>query len=200
MTRKWQLKDIIMMGILGLLFAGVYLGALYAGIAVTAVLTPVGLAPFGYEIFYGIWFMGATLAAYIIQKPGTAIVTEVIAAVLELLMGNIGGPLVVIAGIIQGLGCELGFALFKYKRYDLLSLSASGICAAVFIFIWGFVQSGYVLLAPSLLVAMLAVRVVSALLFSGLLSSLIGAGLARTGVLKSYALGASRKAPEIMDD
>lgn len=196
---KWQLRDIIMVGILGVVFAVIYLGVLYAGIAVTAALTPFGLAPFGYEIFYGIWFMGATLSAYIIQKPGVAFVTEILAAFLELLMGNIGGPLVLIAGAVQGLGSEAGFALFRYRRFDMASMIVSGVLAAVFSFLWGFVQNAYALVTPGMVVIMLAVRIVSALLFASVISKLTGQGLAKTGVLKSYALGAKYGVAEVMD-
>lgn len=197
---RWQLKDIIMVAVLGLVFAVIYLAILYAGVAVTAVLTPFGLAPFGYEIFYGIWFMGATVAAFIIQKPGVALVTEFLAAFLEFLMGNMGGPLVLISGLMQGVGCEIGFAMFRYRRFDTLSMCMSGIMAAVVSFLWGFVQSAYALITPGMLVAMLAVRIVSAVVFAGLISKLAGQGLAKTGVLKSYALGAKYGTAKIMDE
>ncbi|MEG1157853.1 MAG: ECF transporter S component, partial [Christensenellaceae bacterium] len=121
-TTGWKLKDIIMVAILGVVFALIYLAVLYAGIGLTAALTPFGLAPFGFELVYGIWFMAATLAAYIIQKPGVAIVSEFLAAFLELLMGNTGGGLVIIAGAVQGAGAEVGFAVFRYKRFDMASM------------------------------------------------------------------------------
>ncbi len=202
MERKfgWQLKDVIMVAVLGLVFAVIYLAILYAGVGVTAALTPFGLAPFGYEIFYGIWFMGATLAAFIIQKPGVAVVTEFLAAFLEFLMGNMGGPLVLVSGLVQGVGAEVGFAVFRYRRYDTRSLCVSGILAAVFSFAWGFVQNAYALITPGVLVAMLAVRIVSAVVFAGLISKAAGVGLARTGVLKSYALGAQYGTAKVMDD
>ncbi len=125
------------------------------GVAVTAALTPAGLAPFGYEIFYGIWFMAATVAAFIIQKPGVAVVTEFLAAFIEFLMGNMGGPLVLISGLMQGIGAELGFAFFRYRRFDMPA------CAyrhngAVFCLAWGFVQNAYALITRNV-VGMLAV-------------------------------------------
>jgi len=197
---KWQLKDIIMVAVLGLVFAVVYLAILYAGIAVTAALTPFGLAPFGYEIFYGIWFMGATIAAFIIQKPGVALITEFLAAFIEFLMGNMGGPLVLISGLMQGIGAEIGFAMFRYRRYDMLSMCISGIMAAVVSFLWGFVQNAYAALSPGILAAMLAVRIISAVIFAGVISKLAGQGLARTGALKSYALGLQYASDEVMED
>ena len=197
---SWQLKDIIMVCIIGLLFSLVYMGVLYAAVAAQVALTPFGLGPFAFEIFYGIWFMAATLAAYIIQKAGSAFVAELLAAVLEMLMGNYGGALVVNVGVVQGLGSEAGFALFGYRRFDTLSLCVSGAMTAIFSFAWAFVVSGYGLLDRGLLIAMLAVRIVSAVVFAGICSMLIGNGLAKTAVLKSYALGRRFGAPEIMDD
>ncbi|MEG1655998.1 MAG: ECF transporter S component [Christensenellaceae bacterium] len=199
-TTGWKLKDIIMVAILGVVFALIYLAVLYAGIGLTAALTPFGLAPFGFELVYGIWFMAATLAAYIIQKPGVAIVSEFLAACLELLMGNTGGGLVIIAGAVQGAGAEVGFAVFRYKRFDMASMCLSGALAATFSFLWGFVQSGYALLDPALLIAMLLVRIGSAVLFSGVICKFAGSGLAKTGVLKNYALGANMKFAEVADE
>lgn len=188
-TMQWKLNDVILVGVIGVVFSVIYLAVLHLGQLLQVLLAPWGLSPFAYEIVYGIWFSAATLAAYIMQKPGVAFVSEVLASFLELLMGNIGGPLVVIAGILQGLGTELGFAVFKYRKFDFLSMSISGVFAAIITFLWGFVQAGYALLKPSLLIAMLAVRILSAVVFSGLLSKLIGDGVAKTGVLKSYPLG-----------
>ena len=130
-TKKyaWQLKDIIMIGILGVLFALIYLGAFYLSMGLQAALTPFGLAPFNFEIVYGVWFMAATVAAFIMQKPGVAFVTEVLAAFLELLMGNF--PLVITTGLVQGVGLELGFAVFRYRRYDMASMCVSATFACI---------------------------------------------------------------------
>lgn len=196
---SWKLKDIIMVAILGLVFAAVYMAVFHLGLAIQAVLTPFGLGDLAFEFVYGIWFMAATLAAYIIRKPTVAFAAEVLASVMELFMGNAGGIRVVITGAVQGLGSEAGFALFRYKRYDLLSMCVSGMTTAVFIFLWEFVQSGYGLLSPGLLAFKLAIRLVSACLFSGLVSKLAGDGLARTGVLKNYALG-SRVTMDLADE
>ena len=57
----------------------------------------------------------------------------------------------------------------------------------------------YYLLAPTMLAAQLAVRFASAVVFSGVIAKLACDGLARTGVLRSYAVGA-RLAPVSIDD
>ena len=173
----WKLKDVVMMAILGVLFAVVYMAVFYGGTAISVALTPLGLSAFGFELIYGVWFMAATIAAYIIRKPGAALITEVLASAIELLMGNSGGATVVLTGFIQGVGCELGFAVFRYRKYNL----------------------SYYLLAPTMLAAQLAVRFASAVVFSGVIAKLACDGLARTGVLRSYAVGA-RLAPVSIDD
>lgn len=119
----WKLKDVVMMAILGVLFAVVYMAVFYGGTAISVALTPLGLSAFGFELIYGVWFMAATIAAYIIRKPGAALITEVLASAIELLMGNSGGATVVLTGLIQGVGCELGFAVFRYRKYNLLSMA-----------------------------------------------------------------------------
>ena len=54
-------------------------------------------------------------------------------------------------------------------------------------------------IAPAMLAAQLAVRFASAVVFSGVIAKLACDGLARTGVLRSYAVGA-RLAPVSIDD
>lgn len=186
---KWQLKDIIMVAILSLFFAVIYLGAVYASSALGAVLAPFGLSVFANEIIFGVWFMASTLSMYIIQKPGVAIVSEMLAALLEVLMGNFYGPIVFVSGFLQGLGAELGFAAFRYKRFDTKSLCLASLGACITSFIWGFFRSGFGQLSPLLLLCMFLVRATSSLLFSGLLVKLCGSRLAKSGVLKAYPIG-----------
>ena len=144
--------------------------------------------------------MAATLAAYIIRKPGVALVTEVLASAVELLMGNSGGVTVGLTGVIQGAGAELAFALFRYKKWDLASMSLAGVFSASFIFCYELYSLNYIALAPGLLIAQLAVRFVSAIVFSGVICKLAGDGLAKTGVVKSYAIGAKAKIGKVYDE
>ena len=198
--KSWELKDAIMMAILGVVFSAVYMAVFQGGLALSTALTPAGLAPFGFEIIYGVWFMAATLAAYIIRKPGVALVTEVLASAIELLMGNSGGLTVVLTGIIQGLGAEVIFALFRYKKWNLGTLCLGGMLSAVFIFCYELYYLNYIALAPSLLISQLAVRLVSAAVFSGLVCKLAGDALAKTGVVKSYAIGAKANIGKVYDE
>lgn len=196
----WELKDVIMMAILGVIFAAVYMAVFNLGTVISTGLAPFGLSNFAFEIIYGIWFMAGTLAAYIIRKPGVGLVAELLASVIELLMGNSGGMAVVITGLIQGAGIELGFAAFGYKRWNLVSMTLSGIFAAVFIFCYELYYLNYVTLELHLILAQLAVRFVSAFVFAAVVCKLAGDGLARTGVVRNYAIGSTIKANKIYED
>ncbi len=184
----WNLHDIIMIGIISLIFAVIYLGAVYGSIALTATLTPMGLGVFGNEIFFGIWFMAATLAPYIIRKPGTAITAEILASFIEVLMGNMYGPIVFVSGFIQGAGAEVAFAATKYRKYDLKTMILASLGCTVFSFIWGFFRSGFLELEIGLLVIMFIVRFMSALLFSTVITKLLADALAKAGVLRGYPI------------
>lgn len=188
---KWSLKDIIMIGIISVIFAVIYLWAVYASISLNAILTPTGLQVFANEIIFGIWFMAATFAAYIIRKPGVAIVAEMLSAFIEVLMGNMYGPIVFVSGFLQGAGAEVVFAATKYKKFDLKTLTLASLGCTTFSFAWGFIRSGFFELSPMLLVVMFAVRFTSAFLFSTLGSKALADGLAKSGVLKAYPIADS---------
>ena len=83
----------------------------------------------------------------------------------------------VLTGLIQGVGCELGFAVFRYRKYNLLSMALSGVFSAVCIFCYELYYLSYYLLAPTMLAAQLAVRFASAVVFSGVIAKLACDGL-----------------------
>lgn len=189
MTKHWKLKEIVLMSILGVVFGIIYLAFFLVGQGIRNILAPFGLAPFGYEIIFGIWFIVSIVAAYIIRKPGVAFTAELIAGVTEVLLGTAAGPGLILAAAIQGLGAEFAFAITKWKDYRLRILILSGVFAAVFSFTWNLFSSGNIALAPALLVAMLAVRIISGALLAGVLGKWLSDKLAKTGVLRGYALG-----------
>lgn len=188
-TFTWKLKDILMVAIIGVLFSFLYLGTDYAGLAISTALTPVGWGTVGYEPLYGIYFMAASLAMYIIQKPGVGIVAELIAATLEVLMGNWFGPGVILTGILQGAAVELAFFLTKYRKFNQKTMILGSVSVALISYAYHFWESQYYLLAPKFVIVMALTRLVSSIIFTGIIATLLGNGLAKAGVLKAYPLG-----------
>ena len=189
---EWKLKDVLMVGINGVLFSILYLGMVYLGTFLTGIMTPFGLGAAGYEPIFGIWFMAGIFTVYVIQKPGVGLVAEMLAALLEVLMGNMFGPTVFITGMVHGLGAELGFAIFHYKKYDMRSVLCSSLFCTVLSFLWNTWNSQYYLLEGRIIAIMVVIRLISAVIFGGIGSKLLADGLARAGVLKGYALGQNR--------
>ena len=186
---KWKLKDILMIAIVGVLFSFLFLGANELGVMLTAALTPAGYGPLGYQIIYGAWFMAATFATYIIQKAGVGILAEIIAAALETMMGSMFGPSAILSGLIQGVGCELGFLVTAYKKFNTFTMILSSVFCSVISFIFEYYRFGYGVNTKQMLVLMLLCRTISSVLLTGIASKLLADQLADAGVLRGYKLG-----------
>lgn len=155
----------------------------------TAPLTLFGAVTPGFEgILNAFWLFAGPLAAIIIRKPGAALYAETVAAMLELLLGNqwgAGGLLVV--GIMQGVGAELGFALLAYRVWNLASTMLSGALAGLGCGIYYWITNpGWGVLRASVY---LATSVVSGALIAGGLSWVLYRMLMKTGALDHFASG-----------
>ena len=200
---SWKLKDVLLIAIAGVLFSFLYLGTVYVGSAISAALTPKGLGVLGWEPLYGIYFMASTFAILIIQEPGVGIVAEVIASVLEVLMGNSFGPSVILNGIIQGLGVEVAFAIFRYKRFDWTPTIISAFTVTAASYIYDCIAYQYYLNPVWMILVQILIRLVSAIIFTSVITKLLCNGLAKAGVLNAYPIGqqaGSKKDYEVKDE
>ena len=185
---KWKLKDILMIAVCAVLFGVIFLGATYAGGALYGVLLPLGMPSLGYEPFYGLYFMAVAFAIYVIRKPGVGIVAEILAAVIENLMGNFFGPIIILSGFVQGAGFELIFALTGYKKFDTKTMILAAVICSCVTLVYNLIVSGYNLIAIPVLALMLVVRIVSAIVIDALVTPKLANGLAKAGVLNGYAI------------
>ncbi|MCI4140014.1 ECF transporter S component, partial [Bacillus vallismortis] len=79
-------KEIVIMSVISIVFAIVYFLFQHFGNVLAGMFGPIS-----YEPIYGIWFIVSIIAAYMIRKPGAALISEVIAALVECLLGNPSG-------------------------------------------------------------------------------------------------------------
>ena len=186
--QNWKLKDVLLIAICAVLFGVIYLGCTYAGGMLYGLLTPVGMASLGYEPFYGIYFMAAAFGVYVMRKPGSGLIAEMLAAILECLFGNFFGPIIILSGFVQGLGFELIIALKKYRQFDRATMVQCAVLCSVVTMGYNLVISGYNKIAVPVLLLMLAVRVVSAILFDAIVTPTLADALVRAGMLKGYAV------------
>ena len=183
MNKKLETRDFVLVALISVIYGIIYLGAVYAGGFLSTVLAPSGLGILGYEPFYGIWFMAAITASYIIKKPGVGLITEVIAALIEVLLGNMPGPIVIVSAIIQGLGVEIAFAKGGFKDLSYKTTMVAAILCTIFTFIWTGFRSNYLSLNLGLVISIFCIRLISSIFFTGFLSKLICDKLYKTGVL-----------------
>lgn len=76
----------------------------------------------------GFWIFAAVFLPAIIKRPGVAILASVIAAFIESLLTK-WGLVAVLWGLVQGLGAELIFAIFRYKYWNRSSIFLATVSA-----------------------------------------------------------------------
>lgn len=134
------------------------------------------------ELVYGMWFIAATLVFLLIRKPGVAVLAEVAAAHVEILFGSEWGIQLVLYSVLQGLGAELVFALFRYRKFSGSVAALAGVGASVGSLIPD-IYYGYVAdYSTWMLIAKYSMRAVSSALIAGYLAYALAKAVEATGV------------------
>lgn len=180
--KSLTMKEVILTVIIAIIFGVVYKvwGPVYT--AASAV------APFLGQVVYPMWFVAAIVAAYIIRKPGVAFLAEFLAASGELLAGSQYGLPVLFSGLMQGLGAELVFLAFRYKRWDLSVLVLASIASSAGSLAAGYLLHGFGAQTVFVQVTTILFRTVSSIFVCGLFSKWISDKLVKTGSLNSYEI------------
>jgi energy-coupling factor transport system permease protein len=184
----WSLREILIVAVLGAVFGVLYLGWVQVWLIAQAIFGAVTM-----DVVMGFWFIVSIIAAAIIRKPGVAIISEMLAALTEILLGSPAGLMLLLSGFIQGAGAEIVFAATGWRNYRLPVLMAAGIGAAIFSFVYTWILFNYSALAPGLLIAMFVLRCLSGALLGGLLGHMIVEALYRTGVLNGLTIDHDRR-------
>jgi energy-coupling factor transport system substrate-specific component len=137
----------------------------------------------------GVWILPAVAGMLLVRRPGAAIFVELIAANVELTLGNSWGVTVLISAIIQGLAIELVFALFRYRKFGLVVAATAGAVAALFEMVGYELNAYYAEYSLVFKVVLVVCAVVSGAVISGGLGTLLIRSLAKTGALNAFAVG-----------
>ncbi|QIZ05461.1 ABC transporter ATP-binding protein [Priestia megaterium] len=190
----WKMKEVVLAVILAVACGVIYLGWSTLWIPISALVGPVGAG-----FMFGIWVIASPIVAYIIQKPGAALIAEIAAAAVELLTGSHFGLSALLVGIFQGIGAEIAFAIFGYKRYNLFTLMLSGAFAALGSMIYNLIANGFGYYTKEVFFTTLGIHVLSGMILGGLLAKVIVDALAKTGVLEQYELMKEKRKKENVD-
>lgn len=191
-TLSWRVVDIIVASILavacGLVF--VFWNSVgYAWFMAMDALTP-GLG----GLATGIWLAGGVIGALVIRKPGAAIYVETLAATVSAVFGSQWGPETLYSGLAQGLGVEIVFAIFLYRRFSLTVAALSGIGAAIGAIVLELFTSANIAKSLEFNLIYLTCLVISGAILAGALSFFAVKALAKTGALDRFAVGREQRA------
>jgi len=147
-----------------------------------------GFPPAG-ELMLGVWLIPAVVGALVIRRPGAALFTELVAANLELFLGNKWGVAVLLSAVLQGLGVELALALFRHRRFGVIVAVLGGVLAAVFEIVFYEWYSYVADYSTAWKAIYLACGMVSGAAIAGVGGWALVRGLARTGALSAFPPG-----------
>ncbi len=139
----------------------------------------------------GLWILASIFIAQIIQKPGIAIIASIMAAFVEGLLTH-WGPISMLWGFVQGLGAEIIFFIFAYRKWDLnIMLLASGL-ATCFSYLLDYFFYDYKSMHIGINVIQLISYIISSFFFAGYLSNILTKRLLRLGLLDQFLIAQKR--------
>jgi energy-coupling factor transport system substrate-specific component len=135
----------------------------------------------------GFWYMGGVFFGYIIRKPGSALLGEVIAATVEGLISQWGFSAVV-SGVCQGLPVELLFFICRYKSWNKLTCALAGSLSALGGYTITYYWYDYSTFNLKFNLLNLGCNLISGAILGGLFSRFLANKLAKAGVLNQYRI------------
>ena len=132
---KYTTKDIVTVVVIAVVFG--IIGAGWGYVWNLAFAVPVIGGAFASVISF-IWFIAPLVSFYLIRKPGVALFTQLLAGIIAILAGHPAGVVVYGWYVLEAVGSEIGFAVFRYKRWDLPAMLLAAELQA-FEYAWGLV-------------------------------------------------------------
>jgi energy-coupling factor transport system substrate-specific component len=135
----------------------------------------------------GIWVISAILIARIIRRPGVAIAAALISAFIESLFTH-WGLISLASGFMQGVGAELVFLVFLYRRWDAPVVVLATLSSAAFSYFSDYMLYDYARLSKSIILVQFISFQISAIFFTTLLSTYLINRLKKLGVLNRFLI------------
>lgn len=185
---RYRTIDLVTITTLGVAFGVIFWGwgKLYEPLS--------GLAVFSFPpssaLLGGVWLSAGVVGGLIVRKPGAAFATEFIAAAVSTFIvgGTQWGWGVYASGFWEGLGAELIFLVFFYKRWGVVVAMLAGALAGAFeaVYEW---TSYYADWDMGYKLAHLGFFVLSGIVIAGLGGYALVTALAKAGVLDAFPAG-----------
>lgn len=183
MNRKMSTKEIVIVAMVAAVIGVIYTLLDYAYMPLSAILGTIFM-----ELTFGIYLLSASLPMYLVRKPGAAIFGALVTAGVNLLLGSPYGLQLILAGVLQAIGMEIGYCLLGKYEGNLKNMAIGSVLAACLVlfrdmYFWG----TPIVYGTTIAFGVIAVRLLSATVIGIILVKVITAALAKTGVLKGFA-------------
>jgi energy-coupling factor transport system substrate-specific component len=182
---RWRTVDIVVAAVIAVAGGVVFWAWSSLWNAVSGAFS--GFPP-GQAFMYGVWLAPGVIGGLVVRKPGAALFTELVASIIEALLGSSWGLSVIFYGAVQGLAPEIIFAVFAYRVWRLPVAAAAaalaGVGAACLDLIYYY--SGW---QVSWMLTYVVVVAASALVIAGIAGWALVRALAATGALQPFASG-----------
>lgn len=185
--RGWRVIDIIVASILAVACGFIFLIWNFVGGAwfeAMDALTP-GLG----GLVTGVWLIGGVIGALVIRKPGAALYVETLAACLSAALGSQWRFETIYSGLAQGLGVEIIFLIFAFRRFNLPTAILAGIGSALGAFILELFLTPNLSKSLGFNITYLVCLVISGAILAGALGYAAVQALAKAGALDRFAVG-----------
>ncbi len=140
----------------------------------------------------GFWIFASVFLSQIVRKPGIALIASIIAAFVESLLTH-WGIMSVLWGIVQGLGAEIIFMIFLYRKWDLWVIVLASILSATFSYGLDFYLYEYKNLSLGFNFLQLFSFLISSAFFAGIMSHILSKRLLRLGLLDQFLIAKNAK-------
>ncbi len=184
---RWRGVDLVTAAMLAVAFGVMFWGFDTFIYPVLSTATA-GFPPAG-ELMLGVWLIPAVVGALVIRRPGAALFTELVAANVEMFLGNKWGVAVLLSAVLQGLGVELALALFRHRRFGVVVAVLGGALSAVFEIVfyeWYSYVADYSMVWKAIY---LGCGIASGAAIAGVGGWALVRGLARSGALNAFPPG-----------
>lgn len=180
MTRRkgLTLTDILITVVIAFVFSVIYSmwGPVYSALSVTGLHIN--------ELLYGMWFIAAVVAYLIVRKPFVALIAEFGAGAGETIVTLEFNTMLMVYGFLQGLACEIIFAIFRYKSTHVMVAILAGVAASISTipldWYYGYLGS----IESWNLILYFGFRIISGAVIAGWFAWVIYKAVQKTGVLK----------------
>jgi energy-coupling factor transport system substrate-specific component len=124
-TYRYSTVDLLIMAVVAAI------GAVVSALVINPLVRTLNLG----SPFLAMWpgslhLLAIVLGGLLVRKPGAAMVTALMNGLLQMLFGNTAGALCLIYGVGNGVGAELGMALFRYKFKPASAIITAGLATA----------------------------------------------------------------------